>query len=170
MLERMAEQAGIVNAHVGGDPAPLARTCVVADLVRAARRHADLSQRQLAEASKVSTATIERIEASLGARPLFETVTRLLDAAGTRLVLVDDDGGLIESRRQPATDRAGRVFPAHLDVRESGPFGGWWGDWPYLSCLAEKFWHLSPRQRPDHTFDLNRLTRDDRRRDHGYYP
>jgi len=78
-------------------------------------------------------------------------------------MVVDDNGVLLPAIARPELDRGGRSYPAHLDLRPTGAFGGWWGDWLYLSCLAEKAWHRSPRRRPVRTFDLDRGRRDERR-------
>ena len=86
----------------------------------------------------------------------------LVRAAGCHLELCQGVPS-IASTREPL-DRAGRRYPAHLDVRPVTTFGTWWGDWQLLSTLAEKVWYLSPRQRPEHTFDLARWRRDERRR------
>lgn len=140
-------------------PAPAAQAA--GDLLRAARRLADLSQRELAERSGVALSVVARIEAGQTVAPRLTTVLALLAAAECRLELrrgtAEGDAGLV------VTDRAGRRFPAHLDVREVGAFGTWWGDWPMLSTRAEKIWHHAPRQRPEHTFDLARWRRDARR-------
>lgn len=133
-----------------------------AALVRAMRRTADMSQRQLAAASGVALSTVSRIESGAG-ESTVGTLVRFADATGCRLVVHDRDGSPLEDAFGPGVDRAGRSYPAHLDVRPTGAFGGWWGDWLYLSTLAEKAWHLSPRRRPERTFDLDRDRRDQRR-------
>ncbi|MGC4804725.1 GNAT family N-acetyltransferase [Micromonospora sp. DT233] len=71
------EAAGPAREAAG--PVPLG------DLLRALRRRADLSQRQLAERSGVPQATLARIEAGRVGDPRFRTVERLVHAAGGRL-------------------------------------------------------------------------------------
>ena len=134
----------------------------IAALLRAARRHADLSQRQLAANAMVSRRTVERIEAGrAGAVPLV-TFSRLLGAAaGCRLTVVTGDGQpLTEGQSERLLDRGGRHYPAHLDLRRPGAMGDWWGDWPYSTWLVPA---LAPRKRPEHTFDVARWRRDERR-------
>ncbi|HEU4912618.1 MAG TPA: helix-turn-helix domain-containing protein, partial [Actinomycetes bacterium] len=140
---------------------PASAAQAAGDLLRAARRLADLSQRELAERSGVALSVVARIESGETAAPRLSTLVGLLAAAGCHLEL--RDGSSCEQDDRPLTDRAGRRFPAHLDVREVRTFGTWWGDWPMLSTRAEKIWHHAPRQRPAHTFDLARWRRDARR-------
>ena len=54
---------------------------VVGSLVRDARRRSGLSQRDLAELAGTAQSVVGRIEAGL-AKPSFDTLARLLDAAG----------------------------------------------------------------------------------------
>jgi glycine hydroxymethyltransferase len=147
------------------------------DLLRLARRLADLSQRQLAEVAGTSPRVVSRIESGETSAPRLVTVQKLLSAAGFELVLkpraasghedvgVEDDGvrDVPEDGFAEVTDRAGRRFPAHLDVRPVDEFGSWWGDWGMLSTRFPVIWHLAPRQRPEHTFDRLRWRRDQRR-------
>ena len=137
--------------------------------LRAARRSADLSQRQLAERAGVSRTVVERIESGETDSPRLGTVLRLLSAAGCPLRLQPVDGAerptggpshTPEREDLHLRDRAGRHYPAHLDVRPVAAFGSWWGDWLYLSTSAQRIWHLAPRLRPDRTFDLSREKRD----------
>lgn len=130
------------------------------DLLRRARRQADLSQRELAQRSGLPRRTIERIEAGGTRRPALATMTALLSAAGALLLLAELGAPAAIDRRR---DRAGRRYPAHLDVRVVDAFGSWWGDWPLLSCMAPVIWHRAARRRPAYTFDLSRRTRDERR-------
>jgi glycine hydroxymethyltransferase len=133
------------------------------DLVRQARRSADLSQRELARRASVPQSTIGRIESGEATCARWATVVGLLRAAGCCLRL-DAGRDVVGNDRDGERDRAGRRYPAHLDVRPVTRFGTWWGDWQLLSTLVEKAWYLSPRQRPEHTFDLARWRRDERRR------
>ncbi|HET9944564.1 MAG TPA: helix-turn-helix domain-containing protein, partial [Actinomycetes bacterium] len=139
------------------------RPNVVGDWVRFARRRADLSQRELAEAASTSLRTVQRIESG-ELSPRVATLLRLLEVAHMGLApdlrALGDDGPLVGGPR----DRAGRRFPAHLDVRVVDEFGSWWGDWPMLSTRAPVIWDRAPRRRPEHTFDRSRWMRDRRRR------
>jgi transcriptional regulator with XRE-family HTH domain len=86
------------------------------DLVRSARRLADLSQRQLAERAGVSPGTVAKIET--GERePSLKLLLALLDAAGCSLRVVPRSGDeLPVLRDDDMRDAARRRFPAHLDV------------------------------------------------------
>ena len=133
------------------------------DLVRQARRSADLFQRELAQRASVPQSTVGRIESGEATCARWATVVGLLHAAGCCLRL-DTGRDVVGIDRDGERDRAKRRYPAHLDVRPVTRFGTWWGDWQLLSTLSEKAWYLSPRQRPEHTFDLARWRRDERRR------
>jgi len=134
----------------------------VGALLRAARRRADLSQRQLAVAAAVSRRTVERAEAGSGPALTVRTLARLLAAAaGCRIAVVSSEGRpLTEVEGEHLQDRGGRHYPAHLDLRRPGRMGEWWGDWPFSTWTRPD---LAPRQRPDYTFDLARWQRDQRR-------
>jgi transcriptional regulator with XRE-family HTH domain len=124
----------------------------VSGLVRAARRRADFSQRQLATKSGASRTTIARVEAG-DLLPSIAMMERLLRACGFRLVIVDQHN----RRLQPmidtdnTVDGGDRRFPAHLDVILDPQRGEWWGD---MYGLA----------RPPETFYRNRRVRDQQRR------
>jgi transcriptional regulator with XRE-family HTH domain/ribosomal protein S18 acetylase RimI-like enzyme len=98
------------------------------------RRRADLSQRELAARSGVPPATVGSVECGGSRNPSFRTVERLVAATGARLAIVDVDGS--EPVRPPhdgLRDRAGRHFPAHLDVRQVTWRGaGWVGGFGYV--------------------------------------
>jgi transcriptional regulator with XRE-family HTH domain len=87
-------------------------------VLRALRRRADLSQRQLAARSGVPPATVAGVESGASPNPSLRTVQRLVTATGARLAIVDTDGS--EPTRL-ATDQwrdgAQRLFPPHLDVQ-----------------------------------------------------
>lgn len=112
------------------------------DLLRGARRLADLSQRELAEKAGTSRRVVERIESGETAGPRPSTVVTLLAAADCRLGL--QRGAPAVDKQTGITDRAGRLYPAHLDVRPVDYFGTWWGDWAPLSTLVRSHWHLAP--------------------------
>ncbi|SBT51141.1 helix-turn-helix domain-containing protein [Micromonospora auratinigra] len=108
--------------------------------LRALRRSADLSQRQLAERSGVPQATIARIESGRSTDPRFRTVERLVVAAAGRITLSGPAApdrsparALAPARQEELRDAAGRHCPAHLDAREvreprDWP-GAWWAQW-----------------------------------------
>ncbi|MFF3853748.1 GNAT family N-acetyltransferase [Micromonospora sp. NPDC002575] len=141
-------------------------------LLRALRRRADLSQRQLAERAGVPQATLARIESGRAADPHFRTVERLVRAAGGRLVIGAPDAhgpdGLPDGPvavpgvpHDGLRDEAGRRYPAHLDAWEvhdpkDWP-GAWWAQWWKLP--PERF----PRPVPAATYELSRRHRDQRR-------
>ena len=81
-----------------------------------ARRHADLSQRDVARLSGIAQSTIAAIES--GERDVRVAVFgRLLAAAGLRLAVLAPDGEeLAGFAEDTVRDNAGRRFPAHLDV------------------------------------------------------
>ncbi len=147
------------------------------DLLRLVRHCADLSQRELAERAGLSPRSVARIESGATAAPRLTTVQTLLGAAGfdlglspgtratraTRATTDTTDTTDVEDSGSEAVDRAGRRFPAHLDVRPVDRFGSWWGDWGMLSTRSPSIWHLAPRRRPKHTFDRLRWRRDARR-------
>ena len=124
-------------------------------ILRAARRHADLSQRELAALSGVPATTIAAVETGRDVRvTVFE---RLLALCGWDLCVLDSRGHRVDALVESSLrDRAGRRYPAHLDVRPSERPGDWWGD----SFIGS--WGLPPR--PLHTYDLSRDFRDFRRR------
>jgi transcriptional regulator with XRE-family HTH domain len=121
-------------------------------LLRAARRRADLSQRDLARAAKIHPSTVGRIEAG-ELQPSLEIFRRLLGAAGLYFAVVDDDGRVVHPMcdREDLLDGAERRYPAHLDVIPDPTPGEWWGGKYGLS-------------RPPETFHRDRRYRDERRK------
>ncbi|WP_203710133.1 helix-turn-helix domain-containing protein [Asanoa siamensis] len=113
----------------------------VSGLLRAARRRADLSQRQLAKKGRASHGTVGRIESG-ELVPSLAMMERLLAACGFRIVVVDQR----ERKLQPMVDSdntldgARRRFPAHLDVILDPLFGEWWGDIYGLARPPETFY------------------------------
>ncbi|MBQ1072687.1 GNAT family N-acetyltransferase [Micromonospora sp. C31] len=157
----------------------------VGTALRALRRQADLSQRELARRSGVPKSTVARIEADPAADPRLRTVERLVRAAGGELTVgvptVDQAGtdgtdgtdGTNGTDGTPGTiavlppvphdgrrDEGGRRYPAHLDVREVRTLKDWPGAW-------WRHWYVPPEQWPvrvpERTYDLHRGRRDERR-------
>jgi len=82
-----------------------------------ARRMADLSQRELAEAIGLSRATVGRLESG-AARVDTMTLSVILEQAGLRLAVVDGDGQEVTPIPSDVLrDHGGRRFPGHLDAR-----------------------------------------------------
>jgi transcriptional regulator with XRE-family HTH domain len=95
--------------------------------LRMMRRRADLSQRELAARSGVPLSTIARLEACGTTDPRLSTLTRLVEAAGFRLVILDGDAeiGPLPDRRE-LRDKGGRRFPAHVDLERVRDYLDWW--------------------------------------------
>ena len=121
-------------------------------MVRRARRIADLSQRELAQRVGVSASTVSRIEAG-SLMPSLEMMSRLVAVAELRIVVVDEQGHLVQAMEDLADTRdlAGRRFPSHLDLILDPKEGEWWGDIYGLT-------------RPPETFARDRRWRDWQRR------
>ena len=119
----------------------------VGGLVRAARRRAVLSQRELAERAGLSKSAVARMESDEAGD--YTRVGQLRDAlavCGARLLVVSAEGVPFTPWSGPR-NRAGRYLPAHLDIWPVRGWGWWWGTYmvgPHL------------RRRPDHTFSLHR--------------
>ncbi|MEU9507661.1 helix-turn-helix transcriptional regulator [Micromonospora sp. NPDC048170] len=123
-----------------------------AGIVRAVRRHASLSQRELARWAGVNHSTVGRIEAGRLV-PSILLLRRILGVAGFRLAVVDEFGRVLKPMRdwQDTRDGAGRRYPSHLDTILDPEPGEWWAD---VYGLA----------RPPETFYRNRRVRDAMRR------
>jgi transcriptional regulator with XRE-family HTH domain len=95
--------------------------------LRAVRRRADLSQRELAARSGVPLSTIARLEAAASADPRISTLSRLVETAGYRLAILDGRAEVGPLPDMPELrDRLGRRFPAHLDPRPVLSYLDWW--------------------------------------------
>lgn len=107
------------------------------------RRHADLSQRELAARLGVAPSVIARIETGQVA-PSADLLSRILAIAGLRLVVIDSAGELVDPVAEDlARDNAGRRYPAHLDVH------------PVESASADYQWRpRHERQAPKAWFQL----------------
>ena len=97
-------------------PAPAHEPFDVSGLLAQARRHADLSQRELAQLAGMSQSSVAGYESG-GQVPRLQALLRLLDAAGLRLAVLDEEGAEVRPfDSRAARDNAGRRFPAHLDA------------------------------------------------------
>jgi len=84
--------------------------------LRALRRRADLSQRELAERSGIPPSTVGSVESGRSKDPRFRTIERLVAATGARLAILDLDGTPpVPLDTEEWRDRGGRHLPAHLD-------------------------------------------------------
>ena len=126
----------------------------VSGLVRAVRRRADLSQRELAQRTGLAPSTIGRIE-SRSLAPRLATLAAILAVAGLRLVAIDEGNRRVLPMEDPpgdaVRDGAGRRYPSHLDTILDPVPGEWWGDRFGLA-------------RPPETFRRDRAMRDVMRR------
>lgn len=124
----------------------------LASAVRALRRRADLSQRELAQRAGVPSTTVSRIESGEISNPRVRTLEKLAEAAGSKLTIarataVEHPAASTALEPVPhdhLTDAIGRRYPAHLDVRTTFPYFG--QDWTLLDAG---------------TYTLNRDVRDD---------
>jgi transcriptional regulator with XRE-family HTH domain len=128
----------------------------VADLMRAARWWAKLSQRDVALRAGLPRVTVARIESGETADPAISTVQRIFAAAGFYLIVTNDELGELTPYHPDSEkyDRGGRYLPAHLKVHDVGePYGTeterWWG-WLRLA------WERSDPTVPRWTFTRNR--------------
>jgi transcriptional regulator with XRE-family HTH domain len=92
--------------------------------LRRLRRIADLSQRELAARAGLPPSTVARIESGAVHDPRLRTVERLARAAGGSVLVTSaqPDPNALATAVSPddnVIDRAGRHFPAHLDVQET---------------------------------------------------
>ncbi|MEU5939561.1 helix-turn-helix transcriptional regulator [Micromonospora sp. NPDC047548] len=88
--------------------------------VRAMRRRADLSQRELAERSGVPQATIARIESGRATDPRFRTIEAIVGAvAGRIMISVPPAGGAVA----PATGGIPTADGGHVRAEDAGGSG-----------------------------------------------
>ncbi len=122
------------------------------DYLRRVRRVADLSQRELVEATGLSGSWVARVEAGR-AQPRLEQLEVVLALVEWRLAVVDADRREIHPLHEfegDLRDGAGRRYPAHLDTVIQPERGEWWAGWYGLA-------------RPPETFRRNRWARDRQR-------
>jgi transcriptional regulator with XRE-family HTH domain len=119
-------------------------------VLRRIRRHADLSQRDLARVlgtSKSSVAAIESGDRGMDVRLL----ARAAELCGLRFGLLGPDGLEVSAMAPNSVrDHGGRRFPAHLDTVPSEE--RWW-----------RYEHRFDRPRPSFTFDRSREGRESAR-------
>jgi transcriptional regulator with XRE-family HTH domain len=120
-------------------------------LIRRARRIADMSQRELALAARVSRSAVGKAEAGTLV-PSVALLQRILGVAGLWLVVVDAKGRVVQPMEdwRDTFDYAGRRYPSHLDTILDPRPGEWWGDRYGL-------------MRPPETFRRDRAFRDEQR-------
>jgi HTH-type transcriptional regulator/antitoxin HipB len=109
--------------------------------VRRVRRLADLSQRELAARTGLSSSAVGRIES--GERRLdVGTLSRILDVAGLRLLVVDAQNRPVPPvPRDVLRDHAERHFPSHLDVAGPDDMPGHRGANPRKGKPPAKGWY-----------------------------
>ena len=138
----------------------------IGELLRAARRHVDFSQRELALAARVPKSSIAGYETEDRDVPA-RVLAHLLGTCGLRLAVIDGFGSIVEvpDGEDEPLNRGGERYPAHLDLRDipadsrdrrGFPWDDWWAD-NYMGA-----WGIPPR--PERTFDICRDRRDQRRR------
>lgn len=99
-------------------------------ILRYARHHADLSQRELAYLAGVDRSVVARIESGSVRSPGYVTMMRLLAACRCRLLAVDCTGTSLRPRpHDDALDSGLRRWPSHLDVRRVHSENDWWYGW-----------------------------------------
>ncbi|SCE75661.1 helix-turn-helix domain-containing protein [Micromonospora chokoriensis] len=155
----MTEETEVTDCPDGTGEADLGRA------LRALRRRADLSQRELAERSGVPQPTLARIESGRAADPRFRTVERLVTAAGGEVAVGVSTAPAVTGPtpvpHDDMRDKAGRRYPAHLDVwpvHEPRDWpGAWWAEWYRLP--PQRY----PLPLPPAAYELNRRYRDNRR-------
>lgn len=97
----------------------------VAGVLRALRRRADLSQRELAARAGMAPSQLARLESGENGNPRLRTLERLVGSAAARIAAVDLDGTeLTPLATDHWRDGAHRQFPPHLDTRPSTRWQG----------------------------------------------
>lgn len=116
----------------------------VGAMLRAVRHRARYTQRELASAASTTQRHIVRLENGAAA-PSLALLVRLFAAMDCRLSVRDESGCELRPLEfDDVYDGAGRHYPAAVDLRPTGGYGGWWLD---RAPLAD----VMPR--PDWTYD-----------------
>jgi transcriptional regulator with XRE-family HTH domain len=137
------------------EPPPLPPPFVTAEsvpgFVRAVRRRAGKSQRELAKAAGLARSTVARLETG-DLTPSLATLVRILEVADLDLVATDKVGAVVQpmSSWDDTRDGGGKLFPAHLDLIIDPKWGEWWADKYGLA-------------RPPETYHRDRAYRDAKR-------
>lgn len=135
--ERAAGEAGRPNGdeipawgHEGAPAVHRSGFRAAGAVLRTARAHAGLSQRELAERAGVALSSIVRTEAARSV-PGWNLITACLDACEMTLALVARDGQLVLTAPLVLErDAAGRHYPAHLPVWAVLRHEQWWDSHP----------------------------------------
>lgn len=108
----------------------------VSGVVRRVRRILDVSQRDLAALLGISQSQVARWETGRTS-PRAEMLVRLVRMARLELTLRDSDGDLERPMRDDgARDRAGRRYPAHVDLAARR----WWSPRGSESSIGHRLW------------------------------
>ncbi|MHA3703496.1 helix-turn-helix domain-containing protein [Jatrophihabitans sp. YIM 134969] len=100
----------------------------IGGVLRAVRWRTGLSQRELARAARVPPSSVTRLENDAETDVRLSTVVRVVEVAGLRLAVVDDEGThlTVPFAQDRFHDQADRLLPAHRPVYDPrGRF--WWG-------------------------------------------
>ncbi len=138
------------------EPAATGADIDVGGLLRRARRHADLSQRDLADRAGVARSVVGRAESG-SANIGIKTFNALISAAGCRLAVLERNANeLLPMRDDAIRNNGGSRYPAHLDPRITS--------WLYRVGGGPR------RSRPLPRLSLERRTARDARRASGLMP
>jgi transcriptional regulator with XRE-family HTH domain len=128
-VDRRLRFAGVMDSTPDVDARKLAGA-----ILRSARAHAGLSQRELAAKVGVARSTIGRAEGSRGPAPGWALIVRAVAACGCSMSITPAESTMrgLGSWRwdfEGVRDRAARHLPAHLEV------------WPVLRASAWSSFH-----------------------------